>query len=48
MFFKNGIFQGEAFRDLNEGFYYAGVSLYMNAKVYINFGPKFLYFPKDL
>lgn len=28
-FFKNGLCQGEAFRNLKEGFYFIGISLYM-------------------
>jgi Set1/Ash2 histone methyltransferase complex subunit ASH2 len=41
IFFKNGVYQGIAFENLVETFYYAGVSLYMNAKARINFGPEF-------
>lgn len=39
IFFKNGNCLNPAYYDLNEGFYYASVSLYMNAKCKINFGP---------
>jgi Set1/Ash2 histone methyltransferase complex subunit ASH2 len=41
MYFKNGRPQGKAFVNLKEGFYYAGVSLYMGAKAKLNFGPEF-------
>jgi len=41
VFFKNGRSLGTAFMNLYEGFYHAGVSAYMNAKVHVNFGPYF-------
>lgn len=41
IFFKNGKYLGVAFQDLKEGFYFAAVSLYMNSKVKMNFGPEF-------
>jgi hypothetical protein len=41
IFFKNGKCLGTAFQDLKEGFYFAAISLYMNAKVRMNFGPEF-------
>lgn len=47
-FFKNGIDQGVAFRNVYEGTYYPAVSLYMGANVTFNFGPKFKYPPTDL
>ncbi|KAL4430264.1 hypothetical protein ABPG74_014823 [Tetrahymena malaccensis] len=42
-FFKNGVNQGKAFKNIKEGFYYVGASLYMNARVKFNFGPDFTY-----
>ncbi|EWS72411.1 SPRY domain protein (macronuclear) [Tetrahymena thermophila SB210] len=42
-FFKNGVNQGKAFKNIKEGFYYVGASLYMNARVKFNFGPDFAY-----
>jgi len=46
MFFKNGKCQGVAFTDMFEGYYYPAVSLYKNATVTANFGPKFKFPPK--
>jgi len=46
-FFLNGKPQGEAFSDLHDGFYYATVSLYMGAKVKMNFGPDFELLPSS-
>ena len=45
-FFKNGECLGVAFSDLNKGDYYPSVSSYRNAKVRMNFGPKFRCPPK--
>jgi Set1/Ash2 histone methyltransferase complex subunit ASH2 len=47
LFCINGENFGIAFENLREGFYYVGVSLYMHAKVKVNFGPKFD-FPPNL
>lgn len=41
LFFRNGKCLGVGFTDLIQGFYHAGVSLYMNSKVRMNFGPEF-------
>ncbi|KAI3984161.1 hypothetical protein MKX01_011115 [Papaver californicum] len=50
-FFKNGIFQGVAFKDLAGGRYYPAASMYTlpsqpNCVVKFNFGPDFEYFPQ--
>ncbi|PJF16946.1 hypothetical protein PSACC_03245 [Paramicrosporidium saccamoebae] len=42
-FFKNGVSMGVAFSDLPGGVYYPAFSLYRDAKVYVNFGPEFIY-----
>jgi hypothetical protein len=44
-FFKNGKSYGTAFADINGGFYYPAVSLYYQATLRCNFGPKFKYPP---
>ena len=41
IFFKNGISQGVAFTDIEEGNYYPAVSLFMGAQCDLNFGPDF-------
>ncbi|KAI3990089.1 hypothetical protein MKX01_013575 [Papaver californicum] len=51
-FFKNGIFQGVAFKDLAGGRYYPAASMYTlpsqpNCVVKFNFGPDFEYFPQE-
>ncbi|PIA48346.1 hypothetical protein AQUCO_01400744v1 [Aquilegia coerulea] len=51
-FFKNGVSQGVAFKDLYGGRYYPAASMYTlpnkpNCVVKFNFGPDFEYFPKD-
>jgi len=44
-FYKNGVKQSQEFVDIFEADYFAAVSMYMNAKVSINFGQsKFKYF----
>jgi hypothetical protein len=45
LFFKNGVCQGIAFENLNSGVYYPSISLYMGARVKLNFGPQFTYEP---
>lgn len=40
-FYRNGEFQGVAFRNLPVEFWYPAVSLYMDAAVEVNFGPNF-------
>lgn len=45
-FFKNGECMGEAFRDVNAGDYFPAVASYRNARVKLNFGPKFRHPPK--
>lgn len=47
-FFKNGVCQGLAFENLTQGFYYMGASLYNHARVKVNFGPSFEYFPQEI
>lgn len=51
-FFKNGICQGVAFKDLYGGRYYPAASMYTlpnepNCTVKFNFGPDFELFPQD-
>ncbi|KAG7950869.1 hypothetical protein I3843_13G137600 [Carya illinoinensis] len=51
-FFKNGIWQGVAFKDLCGGHYYPAASMYTlpnqpNCVVKFNFGPDFEFFPTD-
>ncbi|CAN6557615.1 unnamed protein product [Malus baccata var. baccata] len=51
-FFKNGVCQGVAFKDLYGGRYYPTASLYTlphqpNCVVKFNFGPDFEFFPED-
>ncbi|ERN17586.1 hypothetical protein AMTRI_Chr13g92270 [Amborella trichopoda] len=51
-FFKNGICQGVAYRDINGGRYYPAASMYTlpnnpNCSVRFNFGPDFECFPQD-
>ncbi|XP_035824098.1 set1/Ash2 histone methyltransferase complex subunit ASH2 isoform X2 [Aplysia californica] len=48
MMYKNGKCVGVAFSDLFEGTYYPAISLYKNAMVTANFGPKFRYPPKGV
>ncbi|KAF3452511.1 hypothetical protein FNV43_RR02944 [Rhamnella rubrinervis] len=52
-FFKNGVCQGVAFKDLYGGRYYPAASMYTlpnqpNCVVKFNFGPDFEFFPEDL
>lgn len=47
-FFKNGLNQGVAFTEIFEGTYFPAASLYKNATVTFNYGPKFKYPPKDV
>ncbi|KAJ4823555.1 hypothetical protein Tsubulata_012182 [Turnera subulata] len=51
-FFKNGVCQGVAFKDLYGGRYYPAASMYTlpnqpNCTVKFNFGPEFEFFPED-
>ncbi|WCJ36872.1 Set1/Ash2 histone methyltransferase complex subunit ASH2 [Euphorbia peplus] len=51
-FFKNGVCQGTAFKDLYGGRYYPAASIYTlpnqpNCVVKFNFGPDFEFFPED-
>ncbi|KAI5334616.1 hypothetical protein L3X38_024749 [Prunus dulcis] len=51
-FFKNGVCQGVAFKDLYGGRYYPAASMYTlphqpNCVVKFNFGPEFEFFPED-
>ncbi|CAG5121668.1 unnamed protein product, partial [Candidula unifasciata] len=48
MMYKNGRCAGVAFTDVFEGTYYPAISLYKNASITANFGPKFRYPPKDI
>ncbi len=47
VYYKNGKCLGVAFENLLEGFYHAGVSVYMSAQVSVNFGPEFEYPPQS-
>jgi len=47
IYYKNGKCLGVAFENLFEGFYHAGVSVYMSAQVSVNFGPEFEYPPNS-
>jgi len=46
-FFKNGVSQGVAFRDLYQGDYFPAVSLYRGGHVTVNFGPDFKHPPPN-
>ncbi|XP_068130705.1 set1/Ash2 histone methyltransferase complex subunit ASH2 [Hyperolius riggenbachi] len=48
VFYKNGVNQGVAYKDVFEGVYYPAISLYKGCTVSINFGPHFKYPPKDV
>nr|XP_011730960.1 set1/Ash2 histone methyltransferase complex subunit ASH2 isoform X1 [Macaca nemestrina]XP_024646920.1 set1/Ash2 histone methyltransferase complex subunit ASH2 isoform X1 [Macaca nemestrina] len=48
IFYKNGVNQGVAYKDIFEGVYFPAISLYKSCTVSINFGPCFKYPPKDL
>jgi Set1/Ash2 histone methyltransferase complex subunit ASH2 len=45
--YLNGKNQGVAYEDVFDGVYYPAISLYKNATVTVNFGPRFRYPPKD-
>uniref|UniRef100_A0A7M4E093 ASH2 like, histone lysine methyltransferase complex subunit n=1 Tax=Crocodylus porosus TaxID=8502 RepID=A0A7M4E093_CROPO len=47
-FYKNGVSQGVAFKDIFEGVYFPAISLYKGCTVSINFGPYFKYPPRDI
>lgn len=47
-FYKNGISQGVAFKDISRGTYYPAVSNYLFARSKMNFGPTYLFPPQDL
>jgi len=46
--YKNGRSQGVACKDLFEGKYYPAASIYKNATIRFNFGPRFRCTPKDI
>ena len=51
-YFKNGVCQGSAFKDIPGGRYFPAASLYTmpnepNCVVKFNFGPDFEFFPQD-
>ncbi|NXD98646.1 ASH2L methyltransferase, partial [Chaetorhynchus papuensis] len=48
IFFKNGVSQGGGGKDIFEGVYLGGISLYKGCTVSINFGPYFKYPPRDI
>ena len=48
VFYKNGVSQGLAFEDIFKGTYFPAASLYRNATVTFNFGPRFKYPPQDV
>ncbi|XP_066919596.1 set1/Ash2 histone methyltransferase complex subunit ASH2-like [Clytia hemisphaerica] len=47
-FFKNGRSQGTAFEDIYGGPYFPAASIYKNATVTFNFGPKFRFKPRGI
>ncbi|KAI9149859.1 Set1/Ash2 histone methyltransferase complex subunit ASH2 [Blastocladiella emersonii ATCC 22665] len=47
-YFRNGVDLGPAFTDLNLGKYYPAVSLFRDAEVVVNMGPKFKFPPLSL
>jgi len=47
IYYKNGKCLGIAFENLLEGFYHAGISVYMTSQVNVNFGPNFEYPPNS-
>jgi Set1/Ash2 histone methyltransferase complex subunit ASH2 len=52
VFFKNGVCQGTAFKDIPGGRYYPAASMYTmpgepSSEVRFNFGPDFVLFPQD-
>uniref|UniRef100_A0A4X2KVV8 ASH2 like, histone lysine methyltransferase complex subunit n=1 Tax=Vombatus ursinus TaxID=29139 RepID=A0A4X2KVV8_VOMUR len=48
IFYKNGVSQGVAYKEIFEGVYFPAISLYKSCTVSINFGPCFKYPPRDL
>ncbi|OQR67080.1 set1/Ash2 histone methyltransferase complex subunit ASH2-like [Tropilaelaps mercedesae] len=48
MFFRNGRLEGVAFEEIFGGVYYPAVSIYKNATVRLNFGPRFRHSPRGL
>jgi len=47
VFFKNGVCQGVAYKDIYKGAYYPCISLFRNIVLHTNFGPNFKYPPAD-
>ncbi|XP_022655174.1 set1/Ash2 histone methyltransferase complex subunit ASH2-like isoform X2 [Varroa jacobsoni] len=48
MFFRNGRLEGVAYEDIFGGIYYPAVSIYKNATIRMNFGPRFRHSPRGL
>jgi len=48
MFFKNGVCQGVAFKDIYKGAYFPSLSLFKNIVLQTNFGPTFKYPPTEV
>jgi Set1/Ash2 histone methyltransferase complex subunit ASH2 len=48
VFFKNGVCQGVAFKDIYKGAYFPSLSLFKNIVLQTNFGPTFKYPPTDV
>ncbi|MCO5548132.1 hypothetical protein L7F22_001590 [Adiantum nelumboides] len=53
VFFRNGVFQGTAFKDINAGRYFPAASMYTlpndpDCVVTFHFGPDFIFPPKDI
>ncbi|KAJ8261109.1 hypothetical protein COCON_G00168320 [Conger conger] len=48
IFYKNGVSQGVAYKNLFEGLYFPAISLYRCCTVSVNFGPHFKYPPEDI
>lgn len=48
VFFKNGVCQGVAFKDIYKGAYFPSLSLFKNIVLQTNFGPTFKYPPTEV
>ena len=45
--YKNGVLQPHEFKNIYEGYYHVAVSLFMNARCKVNFGPHFDHAPQS-
>ncbi|XP_065892069.1 set1/Ash2 histone methyltransferase complex subunit ASH2-like isoform X2 [Dysidea avara] len=48
VFYKNGVCQGTAFKDIYVGTYYPALSIYLEATATVNFGPTFKHPPHNV